>query len=58
MFKFFKRNPLKNIEARYKSKLTKAMNAQRAGNIQEFAQLNCEAETIMRELEAIKNKSS
>lgn len=57
MFNFFKKDPLKKIEKLYQSKLTEAMNAQRGGNIQEFARLSEEADVILKKLEAMKNNS-
>jgi hypothetical protein len=56
MFNFLKKDPLKKTEDLYKKKLTKAMNAQRSGDIQEFARLSSEAEIILKELEEMKNK--
>ena len=56
MFNFFKRDPLKKLEKLYENKITKAMHAQRAGNIQEFARLSNEAEVHYKELEEMKKK--
>lgn len=56
MFNFLKKNPHKKIESLYNNMLTKAMNAQRAGDIQEFSRLSIEAELILKQLEMMKAK--
>ncbi len=57
MLNFLKKDPVKKSEKLYKRKLTEAMNAQRTGNIQEFARLSKEADLLLKELEALKDKS-
>jgi hypothetical protein len=57
MFNFLKKNPLKKTETLYQNKLTEAMNAQRGGNIQEFARLSAEADVILKKLETLKNNA-
>ena len=54
MFGLFKKNPLKELEKQYKKTLTMAMNAQRSGNIQEYARLTEEAEGILKRIDALK----
>ena len=56
MFGFFQSNPVKKLEKKYNAKLSEAMNAQRSGNIQEFARLSSEAEEIFKALEEEKNR--
>ncbi|MCM8541646.1 MAG: DUF6435 family protein [Lentisphaeraceae bacterium] len=54
MFGFFKTDPVKKAEKLYQSKLTEAMNAQRSGNIQLFAELSAEAEILLGEVNKLK----
>jgi predicted metal-dependent hydrolase len=52
MFGWFRRDPRKKLEAQYARKLVQARDAQRNGNIQGYAALMAEAETILQELDA------
>ena len=53
MFGLFKIDPAKKLRDRYNKKLTEAMNAQRSGNIDRFAELTQEAEALAKEIEAL-----
>ena len=57
MFGFLKSDPLKEAKKKYKNKLTEAMNAQRSGNIQLFAELSSEAEEILNEINKLESSS-
>ena len=57
MFGFFKTDPLKKAKTRYQNKLAEAMNAQRSGNIQEYARLSVEAEEIFKEIEELESEN-
>ncbi|MFH1302230.1 MAG: DUF6435 family protein [Planctomycetota bacterium] len=52
MFGWLRRDPRKKLEAQYARKLVQARDAQRNGNIQGYAALMAEAETILQELDA------
>ncbi|MCM8527425.1 MAG: DUF6435 family protein [Lentisphaeraceae bacterium] len=56
MFGFLKGDPVKKAEKKYQAKLTEAMNAQRSGNIQLFAELSAEAEKLLEEVNSLKEK--
>ena len=55
MFGLFKKDPAVKLEKEYKSKLTEAMNAQRNGNIEEYARLSSEADSLLQKLNKIKS---
>jgi hypothetical protein len=46
MFNFFKKDPQKELEKRYKKLLEEAMNLQRAGDIKGYAKKMAEAEEV------------
>lgn len=55
MFGLFKKNPLEKLEKDYQSKLQQAMEAQRSGNIQRYAELSEEADGIYQKIKALEN---
>lgn len=57
MFGLFGGSPVKKLEKEYNAKLTEAMNAQRSGNIQEYARLNSEAQVVLEKLEAARKEN-
>ncbi len=57
MFNIFKRNPIPKIEKLYEQKLEQAMNAQRNGNIELYAKLSVEAQELLKQLDALIEKS-
>ena len=57
MFGLFGSSPVKKLEKEYNAKLTEAMNAQRSGNIQEYARLNSEAQVIFEKLETARKEN-
>ena len=55
MFGLFKKNPLEKLEKDYQSKLQQAMEAQRSGNIQGYAELSVEADGIYQKIKVLEN---
>ena len=55
MFGLFRKNPLEKLEKDYQSKLQQAMEAQRSGNIQRYAELSEEADGIYQKIKALEN---
>lgn len=53
MFGWFRGDPKKKLEAQYATKLEQARDAQRNGNIQGYASLMAEAETILQEIDRL-----
>jgi len=53
MFGWLRRDPRKKLETRYANKLEQARDAQRNGNIQGYAQLMADAETILQEIDRL-----
>ncbi len=53
MFGLFKKDPKKKLRRDYEVKLKEAMMAQRSGDIQLYARLTAEAESIMDEIKAM-----
>ncbi|WP_298861818.1 DUF6435 family protein [uncultured Gimesia sp.] len=53
MFGWLRGDPKKKLEARYAAKLEQARDAQRNGNIQGYATLMAEAETILQEIDRL-----
>lgn len=53
MFGWFRSDPKKKLEAQYAKKLEAARDAQRNGNIQGYASLMAEAETILQEIDSL-----
>jgi len=53
MFGWFRGDPKKKLETQYAKKLEEARDAQRNGNIQGYAKLMAEAETILQEMDGL-----
>lgn len=58
MFQFLKGNPEKKLQQAYERKLSEAMNAQRNGNMRDFATLQEEANSLYAQLQALQQGSS
>jgi len=56
MFGFLKNDPKKKLEKEYKSLSEAAMQAQRNGNIELFAELSQKAEEVGKKLDALEKK--
>jgi len=56
MFGFFKTNPAEKLQKQYLQKLEQARDLQRNGDIKGFAKLTAEAEEMMKQIEALKQK--
>ena len=56
MFGLFKPNPVKKMKKEYQALLTKGMEAQRSGNIQEYARLTAEAEEVNKKIQEIEGE--
>lgn len=56
MFGFFKTNPADKLQKQYLQKLEQARDLQRNGDIKGFAKLTAEAEEMMKQIEALKQK--
>ncbi len=57
MFGFFKKDPVKKLQKEYEALLEKAMQAQRSGDIKEYARLTARSEDIRKEIEALSEGS-
>lgn len=55
MFGLFKSDPTKKLRKAYDKKLEQAMHAQRNGDMRTYATLTSEAETLWKEIEALKD---
>lgn len=53
MFGLFKQDPVKKLKEQYAKKLSEAVEAQRNGKIELYANLTVESEKILQEIEAI-----
>jgi molybdenum-dependent DNA-binding transcriptional regulator ModE len=53
MFGFLKKKPKEKLEAAYAQKLTQAVEAQRNGKIELYAQLTVESEEILKQIEEL-----
>ena len=53
MFGFFKKSPLKKLEAEHKKLLTKGFHAQRNGDVRAYSLLTAEAEAIREKIDAL-----
>lgn len=53
MFGFLKKDPKLKLEAEYAKKLTEAVEAQRNGKIELYAQLTLESEAILNKIEEL-----
>ena len=56
MFSFLKRHPVKKLEEKYGKLLEEAMHCQRNGDIRQYSLLTEEAESLFREIEALRNE--
>jgi len=57
MFSLFKKDPAKELKKKYMLKLEQGMNAQRNGDIRTYSEISLEAETILKELDALESKN-
>lgn len=55
MFGFFKKDPVKALEKKYKTLMEKAVEVQRSGDLRQYAQLIEESETIQDKILALKH---
>ncbi len=55
MFGLFKKNTTKKLEKKYADLMTKAVEAQRNGNIDLYSKLSFEADEILKEIEEKSN---
>jgi hypothetical protein len=53
MFGIFKKDPKAKLEAEYAKKLEEAVNAQRNGKIELYAQLTVESEEILKKIDEL-----
>lgn len=58
MFKFFSKDPVKKLEDKYANIMSKAVNAQRNGDMALFAKLSSEADNIAKEIDNLKEKKN
>lgn len=58
MFGFLKRDPLKKLQKEFETTSKQALDAQRSGNIQLFAELTKKAEGIATEMDKLQADSS
>lgn len=56
MFGLFKNNPEEKLKKQYEKKLEQARDLQRNGDIKGFAKVTAEAEEIMKQIEALRQK--
>lgn len=56
MFSFFKKDPAKKLEKQYRLLLEKARDAQRQGDIKQYAQLTGDAEYVLKRLESLRGQ--
>jgi hypothetical protein len=56
MFGLFKSDPVKKLKEKYAQKLTEAVEAQRNGKIELYANLTVESEKILAEIEVLERK--
>ncbi|WP_372655775.1 DUF6435 family protein [Halobacteriovorax sp.] len=54
MFGLFKKNTTKKVEKKYADLMTKAVEAQRNGNIDLYSKLSFEADEILKEIDSLK----
>ncbi|MBY0515876.1 MAG: Lacal_2735 family protein [Bacteriovoracaceae bacterium] len=53
MFNFLKKDPKKKLEEEYAKLLTQAVDAQRNGKIELYAQLTVQSEEILKKIEVL-----
>lgn len=56
MFSIFKSDPSKKLRKDYEALLTKAMQAQRSGDIRSYSELSEQADAIYKKIEALEAK--
>ena len=56
MFGLFKVDPIKKLESEYAKLLEQAMNAQRNGKIELYAQLSTQADLILKRIEKLESE--
>ena len=56
MFKFFKKDPIKQLEKEYEKLMEEAMHIQRGGDIKSYALKVAEAEEILKKIEAMRQE--
>ena len=56
MFKFFKKDPIKQLEKEYEKLMEEAMHIQRGGDIKAYALKVAEAEEILKKIEAMRQE--
>ena len=57
MFSIFKTDPIKKLNKTYESKLEKAMQAQRNGDIKSYSLITAEAELIANEIQELEKSA-
>ncbi|MDZ4701490.1 MAG: DUF6435 family protein [Rhodothermales bacterium] len=57
MFSFFKKDPTRGLEKKYRALLEQARDAQRGGDIKRYAELTGQAEDVLRSIEALRKPS-
>lgn len=58
MFGLFKKDPIKKLEEKYRTKMETALAAQRRGDIDGFSQLSFEADQLAKEIDQLKKTKS
>jgi septal ring factor EnvC (AmiA/AmiB activator) len=53
LFGLFKKDPTEKLKKEYQKKLEEAMNAQRRGDIQKYAELTAEAEELVEKIKEL-----
>lgn len=56
MFGLFKKDPIKKLETEYADRLSKAVSAQRNGNIALYSRLSFEANEILKRIDELRGK--
>lgn len=56
MFGLFKKDPIKKLQEDYAKKLSEAVEAQRNGKIELYANLTVESEEILKKIEELEKK--
>lgn len=58
MLSFLKKDPIKVLQAEYAKKLTEAVEAQRNGKIELYANLTVESEAILKKIETLEAEAA
>ena len=56
MLNLFKSDPVKKLRKSYQAKLEEAMNAQRRGDIESYSMISVEAESLLKEIQALEQE--